>query len=38
MRPGRAAFSGFNGAHIHIPADVRALVSPEYALWFWLCL
>jgi hypothetical protein len=35
---GPTAFSGFSGAHIHIPADVRVLVSPEYALWFWLCL
>jgi len=31
-------FSGFAGSHIHIPLDVRALVSPEYALWFWICL
>jgi hypothetical protein len=35
---GPQQFSGFSGAHIHIPADVRAVVSPEYALWFWLCL
>jgi hypothetical protein len=35
---GPMEFSGFSGTHIHIPADVRALVSPEYALWFWLCL
>jgi hypothetical protein len=35
---GPRQFSGFKGAHIHIPADVRVLVSPEYALWFWLCL
>ena len=27
-------FPGFSGTHIHIPADVRVLVSPEYALWF----
>jgi hypothetical protein len=29
---------GFSGAHIHIPTDARVLVSPEYALWFWICL
>ena len=31
-------FSGFAGSHIHIPLDVRVIVSPEYALWFWICL
>lgn len=31
-------FSGFNGSHIHIPLDVRMIVSPEHALWFWICL
>jgi hypothetical protein len=31
-------FAGFSGTHIHIPADVRVTVSPEYALWFWICL
>jgi hypothetical protein len=31
-------FAGFTGSHIHIPADVRVTVSPEYALWFWICL
>jgi hypothetical protein len=31
-------FGGFSGTHIHIPADMRVLVSPEYALWFWICL
>ncbi len=35
---GAVAFSGIAGNHIHIPSDVRALVSPEYAYWFWLCL
>jgi len=35
---GPLAFSGFRGTHIHIPADARAIVSPEYALWFWICL
>jgi len=31
-------YSGFSGSHIHIPADARVIVSPEYALWFWICL
>ena len=31
---GPRTFSGFSGSHIHIPADVRVTVSPEYALWF----
>lgn len=31
-------FSGFDGSHIHIPSDVRVIISPEYALWFWICL
>ena len=31
-------FSGFNGSHIHIPSDVRVIISPEYALWFWICI
>jgi hypothetical protein len=35
---GPLAFAGFSGTHIHIPADTRVLVSPEYALWFWICL
>jgi hypothetical protein len=35
---GPLAFPGFSGTHIHIPADMRVLVSPEYALWFWICL
>ena len=35
---GPEEFSGFAGSHIHVPSDVRALVSPEYALWFWICL
>jgi hypothetical protein len=35
---GPLAFEGFTGSHIHIPADVRVLVSPEYAKWFWICL
>jgi hypothetical protein len=35
---GPRSFSGFSGSHIHIPSDVRVTVSPEYALWFWICL
>jgi hypothetical protein len=35
---GPRAFSGFRGSHIHIPSDVRVIVSPEYAFWFWICL
>ncbi len=35
---GDADFPGFAGSHIHLPTDARALVAPEYALWFWLCL
>ena len=35
---GDRAFSGFRGSHIHLPADVRVTRSPEYALWFWICL
>ena len=35
---GPQAFAGFSGTHIHIPSDVRVTISPEYALWFWICL
>jgi hypothetical protein len=35
---GPRAFSGFAGSHIHLPSDVRVTLSPEYALWFWICL
>jgi hypothetical protein len=35
---GPEEFRGFAGSHIHIPLDVRVIVSPEYALWFWICL
>jgi len=35
---GPRRFSGFAGSHIHIPTDMRVLVSPEYALWFWICI
>lgn len=29
---------GIGGNHIHVPSDVRVTVSPEYTLWFWICL
>jgi len=29
---------GLGGNHIHVPSDVRVTVSPEYALWFWICI
>jgi len=35
---GSRQFAGFSGSHIHIPTDTRVLVSPEYGMWFWLCL
>lgn len=35
---GYSSLAGFAGAHIHIPTDARVIVSPEYALWFWICL
>jgi hypothetical protein len=35
---GPQEFSGFRGSHIHISSDVRPIVSPEYALWYWICL
>jgi hypothetical protein len=35
---GPLAFSSFQGSHIHIPSDIRVIISPEYALWFWICL
>jgi hypothetical protein len=33
---GSLEFSGFKGSHVHIPADVRVIVSPEYMTWYWL--
>ncbi|UCF10780.1 MAG: hypothetical protein JSW65_03635 [Candidatus Bipolaricaulota bacterium] len=35
---GPSEFAGFAGSHIHVATDARVLVSPDYALWFWLCL
>jgi hypothetical protein len=31
-------FDGFSGNHIHLPSDARVLNSPEYGLWYWICL
>lgn len=31
-------YQGFRGNHIHIPADFRVIVSPEYVEFFWICL
>jgi hypothetical protein len=31
-------YQGFTGNHIHIPADIRIITSPEYEEWFWICL
>jgi hypothetical protein len=35
---GPRAFSGFRGNHIHLPADTRIIMAPEYGHWFWICL
>jgi hypothetical protein len=29
---------GFIGNHIHLPSDTRALNSPEYVMYFWICI
>jgi hypothetical protein len=29
---------GFAGNHIHLPSDSRVLNSPEYVLFFWICI
>jgi hypothetical protein len=29
---------GFVGNHIHLPSDSRILNSPEYVLYFWICI
>lgn len=29
-------FAGYQGSQIHVPEDVRVLVSPEYMTWYWL--
>lgn len=35
---GSFKYQGFKGNHIHIPADLRAIMSPEYVEFFWICL
>ena len=35
---GSADFKGFKGNHIHIPADLRILTSPDYVEFFWICI
>jgi len=35
---GPHAFSGFSGNHIHLASDIRVIIAPEYALWFWICI
>ena len=35
---GSEKFYAFRGNHIHIPADMRVLTSPEYVQFFWICL
>jgi hypothetical protein len=28
----------FGGNHIHLPADIKVLNSPDYAWWFYICV
>jgi len=35
---GELALRGFKGAFVHIPADARVIVCPEYMEWSWRCL
>ena len=35
---GSMDFKGFKGNHIHIPADLRVLTSPDYVEFFWICI
>lgn len=35
---GSLQYFGFKGNHIHIPADLRVIMSPEYVEFFWICL
>ena len=35
---GSLSYQGFRGNHIHIPSDFRAINSPEYEEWFWICI
>ncbi len=31
-------FTRFRGNHIHIPADIRLINSPQYVEFFWICI
>jgi hypothetical protein len=35
---GSEKYDGFLGNHIHLPADIRVINSPEYEEWFWICI
>jgi hypothetical protein len=35
---GDLALRGTRGASVHVPADARPIVSPEYMEWSWRCL
>ena len=35
---GSEKYDGFLGNHIHLPADIRVINSPEYEKWFWICI
>ena len=35
---GSLSYHGFRGNHIHIPSDFRAINSPAYEEWFWICI
>jgi hypothetical protein len=35
---GSTNYRGIHGNHIHLPSDTRILNSPEYLMYFWICL
>ena len=35
---GSEKYESWQGNHIHIPSDTRVINSPEYVLYFWICL
>lgn len=35
---GSTNYEGVDGNHIHLPSDTRILNSPEYLVYFWICL
>ncbi|UCH57022.1 MAG: hypothetical protein JSV18_06705, partial [Candidatus Bathyarchaeota archaeon] len=35
---GNLDLKGFAGNHIHLPSDSRVLNSPEYVMYFWICI